>query len=271
MVSDYAVIVVEMTADQMEVIDIEALEHPWTGPKAVSTDKDGEGGKSSAKGQYGLPDGIPGGTVRFTRLQHNGADWDLNVELSADRLMLQEFHLRSGGIPVASGPESVRIEQLQHFPKKGAPPFIYVTGRRPFSVDARQALILKEYLLERGGFIIGDSPGDAFYRSFRGMISRVLVNQAVWTTIPNDDEIYRRPCSLPNGAPPLWHHDGYSGQGIKVNGRWVVFFHPGDMGDAWKAGNSGTDPETYEAAYDMGANLMYYALWHYGQFHRGKY
>ena len=51
----------------------------------------------------------------------------------------------------------------------------------------------------------------------------------------------------------------------KVNGRerWVVFYHPGDINDAWKTGNSGLDPDTADGAFRMGVNIIYYAFTHY--------
>lgn len=267
-----SIIFIQIDPRKMTVIDEKLLDRPWTGRRPAkstkNSDKDGEG---EGEGRFGLDGPVPGGAVRFTRLQHNGADWNRNVDLGADRLMLQEFHVRSEGIPVARRTESVTISQLRHFPMKGAPPFIYVTGRKPFGVSAEEARYLREYLLEKGGLIIGDSPGDSFASCFWTMIARVLGGQARWTEIPNDDEVFRRPCYLPNGAPPLWHHDGRRAKGIKVNGRWVVFYHPGDLGDAWRLGNSGAEPDSVEAAYDTGTNVIYYALRHYIRFHRGMH
>jgi hypothetical protein len=103
------------------------------------------------------------------------------------------------------------------------------------------------------------------------MISRVLGSQARWVDIPDDDEIYTCYFMLPTGAPPLWHHDGYRGLGIKIQGRWVVYYHPGDMGDAWKIGHSGAGPEAVENAYRMGTNLIHYSFTHYIDFHKGQF
>jgi hypothetical protein len=182
---------------------------------------------------------------------------------------LQAFHSRTGGIPVANVSESVSFRRLSDLPKDGVPPFIYVTGRQPFTVSTDEARILRTYLLERGGFMIGDSPGGSFASSFRAMVRRALGDQAPWVEIPADDELFRIPQCLEDGAPPLWHHDGYRPEGIKVGSRWVVFYHPGDMGDAWKDGHSGATPEAVDAAYDMGTNLIYYALTRCILFRRG--
>jgi hypothetical protein len=51
--------------------------------------------------------------------------------------------------------------------------------------------------------------------------------------------------------------------GIKHQGRWVVFYHPGDINDAWKTGHSGMDPELVKGAYEMGVNIVYYAFTRY--------
>jgi len=71
------------------------------------------------------------------------------------------------------------------------------------------------------------------------------------------------PYAFPNGAPPLWHHGGMDALGIKHKGRWVVFYHPGDINDAWKAGHSGLRPELAKGAFQMGVNIVYYSFTHY--------
>jgi len=212
---------------------------------------------------------VPGGAVRLIRLQHNGKDWNLNYNVDGDWQMLLQFHKRTN-IPIARKTESVTIEQLARFPKTFSPPLLYVTGKKPFSIDMAEARLLNDYLLKRGGFIVGDSPGENFSRSFRAMILRTLGRQYKWEEIPKDDGIYMCYYILPEGAPPLWHHDGVRPLGIKARGRWIVFYHPGHMSDAWKKGHSGADKETVEKAYRLGTNLIYYAYTHYMDFHKKK-
>ena len=240
-------------------------DNPWTGVRGR-----GRAGGRGGAGKPGYGGGLGGGVVRFIRLRHGGSDWNRNMKLSGDTQMLIEFHKRTE-IPVAAKTESVTAEQLQKFPKKFTPPFIYVTGRKYFSIGSREARILRDYLLKRGGLIIGDSPGESFSSSFRSMISRVLGSQARWIDIPDDDEMYTCYYVLDRGAPPLWHHDGNRAMGIKHEGRWVVFYHPGDLGDAWKIGHSGASPDAVEAAYQMGVNMMHYSFTHYIDFHKGKF
>lgn len=251
----------------LQELDQDTL-HDWKGVKgAPFGDRSGHGdGESNGIGM----DGVPGGAIRFIRLRHNGADWDRNMGPIHDCQMLREFGIRAG-VKVARVTEAITIDQLQHGFKPGAlPPFVYITGRKPFRISARDSRILKDYVLRQGGFIIGDSPGEAFASSFRTMMYSVLGREARWVNIPRDDELFLRPFPLPSGAPPLWHHDGAQAQGIKIGGRWVAFFHPGDMGDAWKIGHSGAPREAVEAAYDLGCNLIHYAVRQYHACNRGR-
>jgi hypothetical protein len=81
--------------------------------------------------------------------------------------------------------------------------------------------------------------------------------------IADDDPIFLMPYVFPNGAPPLWHHGGNRAMGVKYQGRWVVFYHPGDVNDTWKTGHSGMDPALAQAAKELGINVVYYAFTHY--------
>jgi hypothetical protein len=69
------------------------------------------------------------------------------------------------------------------------------------------------------------------------------------------------PFGFPNGAPAFWHHGGRRALGVKHEGRWVVFYHPGDMNDAWKSqGFTDVSPEMRDAAMNLGVNLINYAF-----------
>jgi hypothetical protein len=81
--------------------------------------------------------------------------------------------------------------------------------------------------------------------------------------ISKDDPIYQMPNVFADGAPPLWHHGGSQALGIKRGRRWVVYYHPGDMNDAWKIGHSGMSPELTRRAYQLGINIVYHAFTHY--------
>ena len=89
---------------------------------------------------------------------------------------------------------------------------------------------------------------------------RQVLPEKPWIDIANDDIIYRQPYRFPKGAPPLWHHSGKRALGIKHNGRWVVFYHQGDINDAWQEGGSGVSAGTRKLAFKMGINVVNYAF-----------
>ena len=112
--------------------------------------------------------------------------------------------------------------------------------------------------------IFADNGGGHFNGSFRALMRRAFPDKRP-VDIPNDDIIYRQPFYFPGGAPPLWHHSGYRALGWKHKGRWIVFYHQGDINDAWKTGHSGVKKHLAAAAYKLGINIVNYA---FNQYHR---
>ncbi len=81
-----------------------------------------------------------------------------------------------------------------------------------------------------------------------------------------DDPIFRQPYVLPNGAPEVQPHSSNPrALGVYHPGqkRWMVFYHPGDLNDAWKDGASGFDRRVVKASYDTGINIIYHAFTQY--------
>jgi len=210
----------------------------------------------------GWPDGVPGGRIRFIRLEYRGRDWDdgMDAHSRADINFLT-FLRQEVPFPVARKGESHAVRLLARYPKGLAPPFVYLTGSDSVYVSRSDRRILREYLLE-GGMLFADAGSWRWDRSFRGLMKSVFPDKRL-IDIADDDEIYQMPYVFANGAPPLWHHGGFRAMGIKHKGRWVVFYHPGDINDAWKTGHSGMDGEIADKAFQMGINVMYYAITKY--------
>jgi hypothetical protein len=110
--------------------------------------------------------------------------------------------------------------------------------------------------------LLADCGGPRWDGSFRRFIQEVFPDKQL-VNIPDDDQIFRLPFTFTNGAPPLWHHGGWRALGIRHQDRWAVFYHPGDLNDAWKHGYSGLDKETGERALQLGFNIWFYALTQY--------
>jgi len=221
-------------------------------------------GKMGAGGgtRGGWPEGMGNEPIRFIRMEYDGRDWDdgMDPKTNADVNFLQEFR-RLTGFKVARRSESHRIRLLTRYDKGFAPPFVYMTGSGSVRASERELTILREYLLD-GGMLFADAGSGAWDNSFRGFAKRLFPSKRL-VVIADDDPIFQMPYAFPDGAPPLWHHGGLRALGIKHKGRWVVFYHPGDVNDAWKTGHSGLRPELAKGAFQMGVNIVYYAFTHY--------
>ena len=228
--------------------------------QATATSGLGKGGK----GNGGWPEGMAGSAVRFIRLKYRGGDWDQDMGKGADYNLLIKFHEWTG-MKIAKDTEFREIERLKFFPKKKSPPFVFLTGMRGINVSDKEVKILRDYCLVEGGMLFIDNGGGYFDGQVRNLLRRVFPGKPL-VDISNDDTIYQRPYVFPDGAPPFWHHAGYRAMGIRDEGRWCVFYHPGDINDAWKDDHSGASAEVADQAYKLGVNVMFYAFNQY--YHR---
>jgi hypothetical protein len=89
------------------------------------------------------------------------------------------------------------------------------------------------------------------------MMHQVLPNVRE-VPIPLDDVIHRVPFTIPY-LPYVAPHGGNQALGWKVDGRWVCYYHPGDIADAWADDHAGVKPEVWKACYALGANIINYA------------
>ncbi len=220
----------------------------------------GRMGKGGGK-EGGWPAGMENYKIRFIRLNHGGVGWDDGMETTnADINFLHAFAQATGFKNIASKGESHSIALLDKYPDDGFPPFVYLTGNGSMGrVNANEIKTLREYCL-KGGLLIADAGSANFDQSFREFIRRAFPDKPL-LDIADDDVLYKLPFGFPNGAPAFWHHGGRRALGVKHDGRWIVFYHPGDMNDAWKSpGYSDVTPEMRDAAMQLGVNLVYYAF-----------
>lgn len=228
-----------------------------------------EAGAIARPGQTGKGGGTEGGwpagmddyKVRFIRLEHSGAGWDDGMnETGADLNFLRSFAQATGFKKIARQGESHSIALLKKYPKDGFPPFVYLTGNGSMgSVSSADMKILREYCLG-GGMLIADAGSAKFHSTFLHFIRQVFPDKPL-IDIADDDILYLLPYRFPEGAPAFWHHGGRRAMGIKHEGRWIAFYHPGDMNDAWKShGYTDVTPEMRDAAMSLGVNLVNYAF-----------
>jgi hypothetical protein len=60
---------------------------------------------------------------------------------------------------------------------------------------------------------------------------------------------------LPYVAP----HGGTDALAWVVDGRIAAYYHPGDIGDAWGDDHAGVPTPIWEACYQLGTNIIFYA------------
>ncbi|MBC8356760.1 MAG: DUF4159 domain-containing protein [Planctomycetes bacterium] len=205
----------------------------------------------------GFAGGTPKGQVRFIRLEYAGGDWDQDFGIGADVNMLIEYGIRTKQ-KVAKQTESRTVGQLKNFLPEKSPPMVYLTGQRNISISDSEVKVLREYVIDKHGMIFGDNGGSGhFHNQFVGLMRRVLPNVRP-SKIPLDDSIHRIPFQIPF-LPYVAPHGGKDALGWRVDGRLVCYYHPGDIGDAWTDDHSGVSPEIYEACYQLGTNVIFYA------------
>ncbi len=245
-----------------KIDESEVLEDVDKATEATYEAQQTEGGKLGAGGgkEGGWPNGMDKARVRFIRLEYAGGDWDQDMGIGADYNMLVQFH-KLTGFNIAANTESIRVQDLLRFPKNRAPPFVYMTGGLKGNITMSQSEIkaMRKYCLDLGGMVFADNGGGNFDGSFRALMRRVFPDLPV-VEIAYDDTVFRYPYQFPNGAPPLWHHSGNRALGVKYKGRWVVFYHQGDVNDAWKDGYSGASPEIAMQAFKLGVNVINYSF-----------
>jgi hypothetical protein len=228
---------------------------------ASANAKAGRMGKGGGT-EGGWPQGMEDYKIRFIRLNHGGAGWDDGMnQTGADINFLRAFAGATGFKKIARKGESHSIALLKKYPKDGFPPFVYITGNHNMGrISSSDAKILRDYCLN-GGMLIADAGSHRFHQSFYHFITRQVFPDKPLIDIADDDMLYQLPYGFPNGAPAFWHHGGRRALGIKHEGRWCVFYHPGDMNDAWKSpGYTDVTPEMRTAAINLGVNLVYYAF-----------
>lgn len=205
----------------------------------------------------GFGGGKPQGKVRFIRLEYDGGDWNQDFGVGGDLNMLIEYGIRTQH-KVEKKTESRRITDLANFQKYRSPPMVYMTGQRSISTSRKEEKILREFLLDNHGMIFCDNGGSReFHNHFLALMNRVLP-EVQYVKVQLDDKIHRVPFAIPY-LPYVAPHGGKEALGWYKDGRWVCYYHPGDIGDAWSDGNAGVKPEVYEACYQLGTNVMFYA------------
>lgn len=213
-------------------------------------------GYGAGKGA-GFAGGTKLGKVRFIRLEYSGGDWDEGYGIGSDVNMLIEYGVRTQQ-KVANTTESRPVSALKNFPVGKSPPMVYITGNKgSIGLTKSEIKTLREYLLEKHGMLFADAGSRGWHNQCMAMMRQVLPEIRP-TPVPLDDVIHRIPYQIPF-LPYVAPHGGKEALAWRVDGRIVAYYHPGDIGDAWTDDHSGVSPVIYEACYQLGTNIIFYA------------
>jgi hypothetical protein len=224
---------------------------------------------STPRGDSPSANGMPaGGSIRFIRFKHPDESWDKNFGSGGDANLLSQLKTRMPKIRVANKSEYVDGAELAKFPLLKSPPLVFIGGAHGFKPSAADKRALRQYLNRQHGMILGDNlGGKEFHDNFVA-----VMNELTGTTpiqVPRDDRIHQRPCALPK-IPFVVAHGGKVPLGWKVDGRWVVYYHPGALSDAWRDDRAGVKKEVAELCFQLGINVIYYAHLEYGRWLRSQ-
>ncbi|MCP3694475.1 MAG: DUF4159 domain-containing protein, partial [Planctomycetaceae bacterium] len=205
----------------------------------------------------GFAGGTSKGVVALYRLEYSGGDWDQDFGIGGDMNMLIKYQeLTSQKIDKQT--RAVTPAQLGTFDTIRCPPLIYITGQGTISLGKNDIKILKDYINNKHGMLFGDNGGSKhFDRQFKSMMQAIAPDVKP-VLIPADDKIHRVPFTIPK-FPYVAPHGGTQAMGWFKDGRWICYYHPGDIGDAWADGHAGIAPEVWNMCYRLGVNVINYA------------
>ena len=213
----------------------------------------------------GFEGGTRRGIVRFIRLSYPGGDWEQDLDRNSDLNMLL-WYAANTGHKTAKKPEVRSVQQLKRFPAGKSPPMVYMTGQGKISLGKTDIGILQEYLTGKHGMLFADNGGSPGWHSqFFSLMEKVLPRVKP-QPVPLDHQVHSGVPFLPVVAP----HGGRTAWGWVVDGRLAVYYHPGDLGDAWADGHAGVPRQVWESGFRLGGNIMLYAHSEYSRWLTAK-
>ena len=213
----------------------------------------------------GFEGGTRRGIVRFIRLSYPGGDWEQDLDRNSDLNMLL-WYAANTGHKTAKKPEVRSMQQLKRFPAGKSPPMVYMTGQGKISLGKTDIEILHEYLTDKHGMLFADNGGSPGWHSQFFSVMEKVLPRVKPQPVPLDHSVHSGVPFLPVVAP----HGGRTAWGWVVDGRLAVYYHPGDLGDAWADGHAGVPRQVWESGFRLGGNIMLYAHSEYSRWLTAK-
>ncbi|MFQ5649473.1 MAG: DUF4159 domain-containing protein [bacterium] len=191
----------------------------------------------------------------LARLKYSGGgDWYNDPSIIPNLL---KFMANNTNVDVGRNEAVVEIMDEDLF----SYPLIFMTGHGKVSFSKMEAERLRAYL-SAGGFLYADDDY-GMDKSFRQEIKKVFPAEKL-VELPFSHEIFHSHFRFPDGSPKIHEHDGGppKSYGIFHEGRMVVFYtFNTNISDGWADANVHNDPpEVRQRAFEMGTNIVVYAL-----------
>lgn len=193
--------------------------------------------------------------IKIARVKYSGGgDWynDPSGEVN-----LLKYLQANTNIPVDPIYEWVDLSSPNIF----AYPILFLTGHGNVNFTEKEVQNLRIYLKNGGFLYIDDDYGlDKFIRR---EMKKVFPDQE-FVELPFNHPIYSSHFKFERGLPKIHEHEGKppQGFGLFIDGRLCVFYtFESNLGDGWVDPDVYKDPpELREKAFQMGANIVIYAL-----------
>jgi hypothetical protein len=198
---------------------------------------------------------VPKGEFVLARLKyHGGGDWYNDPSIIPNLL---NFMADNTAIDVGNTEAVVEIMDQDLF----AYPIVFMTGHGRIAFSNEEVARLRLYLTS-GGFLHADDDY-GMDKSFRQEMKKVFPDLDL-IELPFSHPIFHSHFDFQNGLPKTHEHDGGAprGFGLFYEGRMVVFYSFNtNISDGWADPNvHGDPPEVRQKAFEMGTNIMVYAL-----------
>lgn len=197
----------------------------------------------------------PTSRIKIARVKYSGGgDW-YNDPSGEENLL--KYIQANTNIPVSPVYEWVDLSSSNIF----AYPILFLTGHGNVNFTEKEILNLRTYLKNGGFLFIDDDYGlDKFIRR---EMKKVFPDKE-FVELPFNHPIYSIHFKFNRGLPKIHEHDNKppQGFGIFLEGRLCVFYtYESNLGDGWVDPDVYKDPpELREKAFQMGTNIIVYAL-----------
>jgi hypothetical protein len=213
--------------------------------------------------QKPVPDSPEAAHFVFTRIQYDKGDWNTDtrtegLQNGSEVNLLYRLNRDSNLFAYEKQEHILRADDDRIFDN----PFLYITGHGDVELTQTARDNIKR-IVENGGFLLADNCSGAknvgFDRAFKNQLTMMFPENHL-EPIPMTHAMFQSPHRIERVLGGDKRIDPYL-EGMALNGRVAVVYTNNDLGCAWEGHECRPGGEAQRThAFEMGANLVYYAL-----------